>query len=739
MANTFTGRMRGISVFGWLVVLSILITAGFFAQREALDVPLSQVDGAYQTASGLYRLAAGERPGADFYPYLGVGLLYFLYPVFRLAGGDLAASVFASFFMVWLGTLFSIGLVAALLARAHRLWVGVLVAGGFGCVAMLLSADLHPLIAERLFPGNSLRPIRSLVPFIGAVLLFVLLRSRLNLPSKAIGAGMVSGLMFPWSNDYGVPAAAMLGLFAMAWVAWQERAIGWRPFVVPLVGLVTAVLLLALGTGGSPLAMLKYNLGVSHDQNWYFACWNEPCRIHGLGDLYGRFLGPAIGGWFWVLPGLALVAAVSRSFSLWLLTTIGATLLLGGLISAGAGHVDFGYAAAYLFWSRLVVYLAPLALVLWLLEHFRLRWWLVAAPLVALVAMATSLKPVWQHQQALQARQTQPERFVWSEPLGAYLPPEWAVYVEQGTALRGQRIVEDYWGLWSAATASFGGTPTDALIHALGPARGEFAEVMASRPEVVVTGAPAYLNFWSGWLLSSSWWFYEPLLRGYERGSSSPGTQVWVPSRVREWQTIGCRVSNGEAPEVIIETDRLGHYEVRLDYRARFSRGTLLLARNNLNYAKDAEGYVSIDPRAEQWTYPVALVRPGENRFGFRLTTRNDSLAGLRLQGCRARRIEADAPQLLPLINPHPNQAPYDLTDPHWSNGMHRWLPALLMENTAGNRALLVQGKRVHFYDGSVRQVVDQRENDSFLEIYLDGHPLHGGLGFPHEFEVEEP
>lgn len=40
---------------------------------ENLVLPTNNIDGAFQTASGLYRLNSGDLPGEDFYPYLRIG------------------------------------------------------------------------------------------------------------------------------------------------------------------------------------------------------------------------------------------------------------------------------------------------------------------------------------------------------------------------------------------------------------------------------------------------------------------------------------------------------------------------------------------------------------------------------------------------------------------------------------------------------------------------------------------
>ena len=71
------------------LLLFALVVALTQAWRWWHEVPTWHMDGAFQTASGLYRLADGQVPGRDFFPYLGIAPVLLLYPVFALLGGEL--------------------------------------------------------------------------------------------------------------------------------------------------------------------------------------------------------------------------------------------------------------------------------------------------------------------------------------------------------------------------------------------------------------------------------------------------------------------------------------------------------------------------------------------------------------------------------------------------------------------------------------------------------------------------
>lgn len=122
-----------------IVLLCVILGALFLAVvalalERALHIPTTHLDGAYQTASGLFRLHAGHLPGRDFFPYLGVGVLYLIYPLFEFAGAHLAASVFAVQLMVWIACGWCVALVWRLV------WSGSSVLVSLVCGALLTYA-----------------------------------------------------------------------------------------------------------------------------------------------------------------------------------------------------------------------------------------------------------------------------------------------------------------------------------------------------------------------------------------------------------------------------------------------------------------------------------------------------------------------------------------------------------------------------------------------------------------------
>ena len=166
-----------------VLLLFALVVALTQAWRWWHEVPTWHMDGAFQTASGLYRLADGQWPGRDFFPYLGIAPVLVLYPVFALLGGELTDTVFAARFVALLTFEAVVGILAVLVAGRRPL--RALAWGAAGAALLVVVAELvapglwgawNGLLGAAALPGNSLRPIRGFAPYLLAAVAYVLLR-----------------------------------------------------------------------------------------------------------------------------------------------------------------------------------------------------------------------------------------------------------------------------------------------------------------------------------------------------------------------------------------------------------------------------------------------------------------------------------------------------------------------------------------------------------------------------------
>jgi endoglucanase len=86
---------------------------------------------------------------------------------------------------------------------------------------------------------------------------------------------------------------------------------------------------------------------------------------------------------------------------------------------------------------------------------------------------------------------------------------------------------------------------------------------------------------------------------------------------------------------------------------------------------------------------------------------------------------------------------PYTITnytDGNWVKGIATtWAAAFFVKDSPETKSDFAVGKKVTFADGSVRTIVQQKENAGGLIIFLDGAPLDGNVvGYPKEIKVTD-
>lgn len=736
------GFINSKTLFTLLFIIVDLCVAVVFGLSQSIDIPTFHLDGAYQTASGLYRLADGQWPGKDFYPYLGIGLTYLHYPFFRLAGNDLAASVFASHFLVACSYAFVIGTISSFLARSNQFITGVY----FSSVMLVITLRYYPhlpdSLIERLLPGNSLRPLRSLLPYIATVIIYFILRARLKLSSTYGLIGIVAGLCFLWSNDYGIPTSVCIIGFAIYW-AYQTKTLTPRlAALIVISALLAATAGLCVATKGHGLNLLKYNFfDVGGDQFWYFAPWSAETRILTLGDLWNK-LAQDFGSWSLVLLLLTTTIFFRPKLEYVLLLVIGLALVGGGALASIGGHRDFGYLLAFFFWCKatalfgMIFFLSTVALyaapIKCSLRHINV--WHYAAISILVGTVIFSVPIIRHYERAMKSAQSDPGRFYVYE-LGGYLPVEWREYVTQARESKELSVLEEYWGLWSAIARKHGVPPVDSVIHALGNTRTVFYNAINSLPDIVITTRYAMGTDWQQWSLSTNYWFYKPLMENYAPFITSPSTIVWQRAKSKDKPPVSCIVNEHGG---VTMSALPGYYEMSLQLKYLGERRSLLMVRNNINFAVDANGYLSLNPRSNMAEFPVIATRAGENEYDIKVigsdTNKKNSYSVL---GCTARKIVVEDPEILPLSTYRADNMAYNLSDAGWLNGVARNFPGFFVLYSRLNKDEFAQGKAIRFANGEIRHIIRQEIAGRFINIYLDGMPLDGELvGYPNKFEV---
>ena len=163
-------RGQGRESLCFAAVVTCAVFVAFLILRGIVlyfDHPLETLDGAMQTWFAVNAFAQGQQLGQDFQSYLGVTIMLFLLPFYVLFGSTLFSSSLAASIAMALGLL---AMVHGLLRLMRGLTPGLrwwLVAASFAFLAAI----------NELNPGNSLRTVRSALPFLMLPLVLPLLRS----------------------------------------------------------------------------------------------------------------------------------------------------------------------------------------------------------------------------------------------------------------------------------------------------------------------------------------------------------------------------------------------------------------------------------------------------------------------------------------------------------------------------------------------------------------------------------
>lgn len=628
----------------WLVGAAIILTALgalLVAESRCLYVYAFQMDGVLQTSSMEYRLAAGFLPGRDFFPYLGLGPLYVLFPVFFLLGKTVVAANTAAYFCTFCSWAFEITILATFTFRIRNYQlIGLIFAALLSLFSILPSTILF------LTPGFSLRPIRTIVAFggIGALLMVVRHAHGWN---RYILSGAIAGASLAWSNDCGLPTCTLVVVLAI-WLFWRSGELTGARLAVMLVFVPIAFMaVMTFATGGHPLKMLYYNFrDVAGDQYWFFGNDDSQWRIVNLKT--SLILWP-----FVVRILLATMVVVKwPSYSRILVLSLCWATFLGGLLPTVGGHVDLNYMSAFVFTFNVafVLSIAQVAALRFAQRlHLPSAQVLVMVPvvlgiLVALPLGALRYRRAWR--QAVSTYAQVPE-------LGGFSGKDQLPLLNFARSAH-KPFLEEYWGLPSAVRHEVSPWQVDLAIAALGSERNH-AKTFLDHWDGYVTTMRTGGEF-SGWVTvqyvswatNENWWLYRTVLRAYEPILVMPNLIVWQKSASeRQWPVATCRVLNGAQPQVHIDGP-VAFYDLNLRYHLGKLpwHAHVMLQTNTTVFRGDSYGYTSINPKGTDVNFPVYVGDKFGQDLGFRFTP-SRLMQTMVLESCTANRITSLVPHVL--------------------------------------------------------------------------------------------
>lgn len=622
------------------------------AHRELTSFAVLAFDGAMQHLNPLYRLADGQRPGADFPVFQGPGLPVLHYPLFALFGGDFFGAELSRRISAGLaGSVGPLVLVCALARRRRTIAVAALA---------LTPALYWPWLRELALPGPSLLGVRAAAPLVMVALLYWLSTSQRPRVQAIRGgrwleviAGLAAVVAFLLGTEQGL--GLLVGLLVAVLVT-EARGTTLRARIrsAATLGVAFVIGLLVLGgaiMGSGLFDGLRYAfVDVPADQGWYFGAPPNPSVVD---------LRPLLGTNLWAIVTLALLAPVG----VWLLRRLdpGSWVILALSVYGVFTMISLLGYAKYI--NLTVAARVLVLLVVWLLVAIapgRLPARFGAVRTSALLAglwLALTVVPVLGEVQraagGVRAEIADPPTSQ-GRYAGVGLSREWAGHARTLDALARtecRTLWSTFGGVAEAERGKQNPTGFDYLIHTVGSRREPYLEAFdRAPPECFSTSRRTKLLGYEEWLWNANWDLYRRVLDGYRPKVATPFSLVWERAPTPQLEEVA-RVSTGPVPSgqalALPPTNPARPttmYVVRVRYRARRPLAAVpvigTLPRFGVFKEQTRDGPdVYLPPDRTSWEFPVFVAAGAQAklRFGARSVLPG---AGLDVEGVTVRTVE---------------------------------------------------------------------------------------------------
>jgi len=620
----------------WAALFVILCLFGLIAGLEtALHFVGPAIDGPFQLYNSLRRIFVGQRGGADFQFFHGIGIPYLHYIPFRLLGGNFIASEITRESVS--SVLYPIT-VLVFLKFFIRDWTRTMVWCG---VVMALSFTLR--MSSVLVAINSLLGVRSTLP----MLLPVALCLPIGRWKRVVLSGLIVGCSLVLGTEQGL--ATILALVIATGVT-ALRSSDRRAFLVDTgliiaIGVVSLLVILGIigGVEGARRA-LTYNFKlVPMDQYWYFgsppnlflSSWSViPSMMMALKRIPITLVCGALAvglnlRWLWrdvngprareqfAFTAMALYGLISCASLLGTYVHAYVQPLLRVLLLLGAVHLDRFYLAQEAGNPRRPTLGTSPSMLLTAVASLLLMFLIV--PGASATIFATIPHVVRDH---IVKRVGAVYMGIWPETI---VSGQAVLDSRRDSAGRPPILWSTYAGLLEARNGLFHPS-VDYIIHALGPENRKkyVADFQRVKPRLVQTVSPTYTQY-ETWLEDTSWDFYIELLRHYEVVATTPWSLFWergadsavAPPPIQVWSSSVApgadRITLPTVP-VVAGLAPLALLQVEIEYRAKNAMQSLpivgAIPRYLLRATDVLQRYpVTIDPYTTTTRFPLLAIR----------------------------------------------------------------------------------------------------------------------------------
>lgn len=283
-------KIKNCVVGNWKFLLGLFLCLSMIG-LHALDAghyaDFYPINGTFQNYNPVRRFLAGQLPYRDFQDYLGMGHLYAGTVFTLLFGGTYRSSLIAFSFLNFLAfsmICFVIGWVVFknkehAICLTDIMIVLLLVNPLIFSNALVLTDEIKGSLSRALYVGNSARLIRGMALPLSCGLLILgknIIHSHFKKVTTymyPVMAGLVAGITFAWSNDYGISGwlciAIMTFWYTLSFTRKITTAIKYLTIEVfaSMAGLFAVVEVFTIGHFPE---WLQATFGTGNYQSWYY-------------------------------------------------------------------------------------------------------------------------------------------------------------------------------------------------------------------------------------------------------------------------------------------------------------------------------------------------------------------------------------------------------------------------------------------------------------------------------------
>lgn len=292
--SRFKKQIKKIRPDIWIVIgeLTLLLLMGTMHALEAGHyVNFVPTNGTFQNYNPVRRFLSGQVPYKDFQDYLGLGHLYIGTILTAALGGKYRSSLMAFQLIDFLSTALIFYFISRLVLKKNtaaliltNILLALLLIQPTFLEAVAVDISVKRALDYAMSTGLSARMLRGMIlplcclviMFLGAKIHNAVIRGRINISKSiilSVFSGVLAGICFPWSNDYGISCWLCLLIMTFFVTFSNSRKFFKSIFcfiIAGLFSLISLYLTIEAATMGHFSEWFFSTFGISGYQAWYY-------------------------------------------------------------------------------------------------------------------------------------------------------------------------------------------------------------------------------------------------------------------------------------------------------------------------------------------------------------------------------------------------------------------------------------------------------------------------------------